>query len=321
MITIDKVSKRVGSTDILKNITLNIHAGDIYGIIGESGAGKSTLLRCINGLETYQEGTILVANQVISTASKRELRHMQKNMGMIFQHFHLLQRCNVYDNVALPLQFWRQNKNSPANQKKIIDLLKLVGLYDKKDAYPNQLSGGQKQRVAIARALVLDPQIVLCDEATSALDPRMTKDILSLLSKINRELNITIVMVTHQMEVVKEVCNKVALMRQGEIIAQGKPEDIFLKPHPKLQSFVDDHVAYLPKEGDNIKIFFTDQNANSYIITELARTLQIHFSICQGKLENYRGMMMGSLIINVQKKDTSKITQYLQDKQMIWEVV
>lgn len=213
MISIRNVSKNFGSLKVLEDISMEIGQGDIFGIIGQSGAGKSTLLRCINGLESYDQGSIEVDGKEIASLSKKELRATQKEMGMIFQNFNLLDRLDVYDNIALPLQFWKQKKNSPENKARIGELLELVGLEDKIHSYPRQLSGGQKQRVAIARALVLDPKILLCDEATSALDPRITKDILSLLLKINRELKLTIVVVTHQMEVVKQICNQVAFIK------------------------------------------------------------------------------------------------------------
>ena len=221
MINIEHVSKQFGSLQVLEDISINIEQGDIFGIIGQSGAGKSTLLRCINGLEKYNGGSITVDGKEIAGLSQKQLQLVRKDMGMIFQNFNLLGRLNVYDNIALPLQFWGQNKNSKENHARIMELLDLVGLKDKVNSYPKQLSGGQKQRVAIARALVLNPKILLCDEATSALDPQITKGILALLSKINKELGITIVVVTHQMEVVKEICNKVAFLKNGKMIAAG----------------------------------------------------------------------------------------------------
>lgn len=321
MIHIQNLSKNFGNVKVLEDISFEISQGDIFGIIGQSGAGKSTLLRCINGLETYNEGSITIEGKEISSLHKKELHLMQKEMGMIFQNFNLLNRLNVYDNIALPLQFWNQKKNSPENKEKILKLLKLVGLEDKIYSYPRQLSGGQKQRVAIARALVLDPKILLCDEATSALDPKITKDILSLLSKINKEMNITIVMVTHQMEVIKQICNKVIFIKNGKAIASGKPEDLFVSPNKDLQDFVGDSIEFLPQTGVNIKLFFNDKNSEYSVITQLARTLDIDFSICDGKLENFRGTILGSLVINVNNKDAENVKNYLDSLAVQWEIL
>ena len=295
MINIEHVSKQFGSLQVLEDISINIDQGDIFGIIGQSGAGKSTLLRCINGLEKYNGGSITVEGKEIAGLSQKELQLVRKDMGMIFQNFNLLGRLNVYDNIALPLQFWGQNKNSKENHDRIMELLDLVGLKDKVNSYPKQLSGGQKQRVAIARALVLNPKILLCDEATSALDPQITKGILALLLKINKELGITIVVVTHQMEVVKEICNKVA--------------------------FVGDSVEFLPKDGVNVRLFFNDETASDSAITHLAHELGINFGICQGKLENFRGTIMGSLVINVTEADRERVTAWLTDRGILWEVL
>ena len=208
MIEIQNLYKSYGSLEVLKDISFKIEKGDIFGIIGQSGAGKSTLLRCFNGLENFQKGEVIVDGQAISSLNKKQMSDIQKEMGMIFQNFNLLNRLNVYDNIALPLKFWKQDPHSLENKQRIEKLLKLVGLEEKSQAYPRQLSGGQKQRVAIARALVLNPKILLCDEATSALDPQITRDILNLLLKINKEMNITIVVVTHQMEVIKQILFK-----------------------------------------------------------------------------------------------------------------
>ena len=239
------------------------------------------------------------------------MSNIQKEMGMIFQNFNLLNRLNVYDNIALPLKFWKQDPHSLENKQRIEKLLKLVGLEEKSQAYPRQLSGGQKQRVAIARALVLNPEILLCDEATSALDPQITRDILNLLLKINKEMNITIVVVTHQMEVIKQICNKVAFLKDGRVLSVGKPEELFVAPNQEIQKFV----------GDDIKLFFTNNNSKSHTITQLARTLDINFDICQGKLENFRGSMMGSLIINIDEKDLQAVGNYLDQEKITWEEI
>jgi D-methionine transport system ATP-binding protein len=321
MITISNLCKNFGDLEVIKDVSFEIEEGDIFGIIGQSGAGKSTLLRCINGLEDYNSGSITAFDKEISSLSKKELQNIQKDMGMIFQNFNLLNRLNVYDNVALPLRFWKKNPKDEENDKRIHELLKLVGLEDKIDSYPRQLSGGQKQRVAIARALVLNPKILLCDEATSALDPKITQDILALLNKINKELNITIIVVTHQMEVIKQICNKVVFLKNGKIVAKGKPEELFVSSNKDIQDFAGDNTDLLPTTGVNIKLFFTDNNSNSHTITSLARELGIDFDICQAKLENFRGSIMGSLIINIDEENENKVIEYFNENNIEWEVV
>lgn len=321
MITISNLCKSFGDLEVIKDVSFQIDEGDIFGIIGQSGAGKSTLLRCINGLETYNSGSIISLGKEVSSLNKKELQLIQKDMGMIFQNFNLLNRLNVYENVALPLRFWKQNPKEEKNHNRILELLKLVGLEDKIDSYPKQLSGGQKQRVAIARALVLNPKILLCDEATSALDPKITQDILALLNKINKELNITIIVVTHQMEVIKQICNKVVFLKNGKIVAKGKPEELFISSNKDIQDFAGDNSDLLPITGINIKLFFTNDNSTSHTITSLARYLNIDFDICQGKLENFRGSTMGSLIINIDQRDQEKVIQYFKDNHIEWEVI
>lgn len=319
LIEIKNVIKSFGDTQVLKDISISIKEGEIYGIIGHSGAGKSTLLRCINGLESYNGGSVNVMGLEVSSLKDIELRKFRKNLGMIFQNFNLLQRKNVFDNIALPLEVWGYDK-SRINER-VLELLKLVGLEDKKLSKPSELSGGQKQRVAIARALALEPKILLCDEATSALDPKITKDILSLLSKINKELGITIVMVTHQMEVIKEVCEKVALIDGGEIKAEGRAEDLFLKPGESLKKFLGEGDDILPDEGVNIKIFFPSNSSENALITKMARELDVDFSIVWGKLEKFREAILGGLVINISEEDKDRVIKYLEDKNILLEVL
>ncbi|AWK49828.1 methionine ABC transporter ATP-binding protein [Clostridium beijerinckii] len=320
MIEIKNVIKSFGETQVIKDVSISIKEGEIYGIIGHSGAGKSTLLRCINGLESYNGGSINVMGKEVSSLTGMNLREFRKDLGMIFQNFNLMQRKNVFDNIALPLEVWGYNKSEIKD--KVLDLLKLVGLEDKRFSKPSELSGGQKQRVAIARALSLDPKILLCDEATSALDPKITKDILALLSKINKELGITIVMVTHQMEVIKEVCERVALLDGGEIKAEGKAEDLFLKPGKSLKKFLgeeDDEI--LPDDGVNIKLFFPSNSSENALITKMARELEIDFSIVWGKLEKFRDDVLGGLVINIKEEDKDKVMKYLENKDILLEVI
>lgn len=319
-VEIKNVVKSFGSIQVIKDVSVTINQGEIYGIIGHSGAGKSTLLRCINGLESYNEGSINVMGEEVSSLDDRQIRAFRKGLGMIFQNFNLLQRKDVFSNVALPLEVWGYDKNIIKN--KVLELLKLVGLEDKINRKPSQLSGGQKQRVAIARALALDPKILLCDEATSALDPKTTKDILQLLLKINKELGITIIIVTHQMEVIKEVCERVALLDGGEIKAEGKVEDLFLKPGKSLKKFLgEEEKENLPESGVNIKLYFPSNSSENAIITRMSRELDIDFSIVWGKLEKFRHQVLGGLVININEEDKENVLKYLENKDILLEVI
>lgn len=320
MIEIQNVVKNFGETQVIKDVSISIKEGEIYGIIGHSGAGKSTLLRCINGLESYDGGSVNVMGKEVSSLEGKSLREFRKDLGMIFQNFNLMQRKNVFDNVAIPLEVWGYNKTEIKD--KVLRLLDLVGLKDKKLSKPSELSGGQKQRVAIARALALNPKILLCDEATSALDPKITKDILALLSKINKELGITIVIVTHQMEVIKEICEKVALLDGGEIKAEGRAEDLFLKPGKSLKKFLgEEDDGLLPEDGVNIKLFFPSDSSENALITKMARELEIDFSIVWGKLEKFRSEVLGGLVININEEDKDKVMKYLESKDILLEVI
>lgn len=319
MIDLVNVRKSFGDLEVLKDINIHVNEGEIYGIIGQSGAGKSTLLRCINGLESYDSGSIIVDGRPVS-ADKKQLRELRKDMGMIFQSFNLLSRLDVYDNVALPMRFWGIDPKTPESRKKIENLIHLVGLSDKMHAKPAELSGGQMQRVAIARALVNDPKILLCDEATSALDPHITKEILTLLQKVHDELGITIVVVTHQMEVVKQLCERVAFLKHGVVLAEGKPEELFVHPSDDIKKFLGEEGQALPAEGVNVQLFFTE-DSNEPVITEMARELGIDFSICWGKLEEFRTNIFGSLVINIENKDKFKVLEYLDHKNVKWEVL
>lgn len=318
MIEINEVSKSFSKVKVLNNVSLKIQEGDIFGIVGHSGAGKSTLLRCLNGLEKYDSGSINIMDKEVGKLSVKKLRIFRKELGMIFQNFNLLNRRNVYENIALPLQMWGYKKEDI--KKRVNELLKMVGIEEKAFSYPKELSGGQKQRVAIARALALQPKILLCDEATSALDPRTTKSILELLRDINKKLNITIVIVTHQMEVIKEVCEKVALMEGGEIKGIGGVEELFLRPTKELKDLMGEE-EILPAEGVNIKIFFPKDLSQQSIITSMARELDIDFSIVWGKLEKFRENVLGSLVVNVHEQDKEKILKFLEKKGISWEVV
>ncbi len=322
MIEIRDVRKSFQGLEVLKGISLTIEDREIYGIVGQSGAGKSTLLRCINGLEAYDSGEIKVNGALVSSRDKAALRNLQKGMGMIFQGFHLLERLDVYDNIALPMKFWGVKTKSEETRKKIHTLISLVGLEDKLHAKPRELSGGQKQRVAIARALALDPQFLLCDEATSALDPEITKGILGLIQKINKELGITVVVVTHQMEVVKQICGRVAFLHGGRVLAEGKPEELFVRPGKKeVKSFLRDGSGLLPKNGVNIQLFFFGGDSGEPVVTQMARELQRDFSICWAKLEDFRESIYGSLVLNIEEADKERVCAFLDSKNVCWEVL
>ena len=318
MIKISNLNKYYGDTKILSDVNIHMQKGEIFGIIGHSGAGKSTLLRCINRLETYEDGSILVEDKEVKDLSENELRFLRKDLGMIFQHFSLLERKTVFENVALPLECFKYPKEEI--NKRVDELLKLVGIDDKKNQKPRNLSGGQKQRVAIARALALNPKVLLCDEATSALDPNTTKSILNLLQDINKKLNITIIMVTHQMEVIKQICSRVAIMEGGKVLEIGDTEELFLQNSKNLQKLVGEEDIVLPK-GTNIRIIFPKEISNDAIITSMARNLDIDFSIICGKLEKYREDILGSLIINVSSEHKEKIKKYLDEKEVRWEEI
>ncbi|MBA5851896.1 methionine ABC transporter ATP-binding protein [Clostridium sp. cel8] len=317
MIDINGVGKSFGDKYVLKDINLHIDKGEIFGIVGHSGAGKSTLLRCLNGLETYDTGSIKVMNKEVKDLSNREIRSFRKNLGMIFQNFNLLNRKTVYDNVALPLEVWKVDKKEI--KKRVNDLLNIVGLQDKANSMPRRLSGGQKQRVAIARALAMNPSILLCDEATSALDPKTTMSILELLKKINKEFNITIVIVTHQMEVIKEICSKVAIIDDGEIKKTGNVEDVFLRPGKNLKKLLGSDTM-IPDSGVNLRIFFPKEISQGNLITSMAIDLGIRFSIVWGKLERFRNDVLGSLVININEEDKEVICNYLSSRHINWEV-
>ena len=321
MIKLENVCKNFGDLQVLKDISFDIRDHEIYGIIGQSGAGKSTLLRSINGLEDYQSGSISVDGTLVSVKDKKQLHLLQKEMGMIFQNFNLLERLDVYDNVALPMKFWGIRTNTPEAKAKIEGLIELVGLSDKIHARPRELSGGQKQRVAIARALVLDPKILLCDEATSALDPAITRGILDLLSRINKEMGITIIVVTHQMEVVKQICQKVAFIKDGRVLQIGRPEELFIRPAKEIKAFLHEDSELLPEDGINIQLFFTDESSDEPVISQMARKLDIDFSISWAKLEDFRSNVYGSLVINVKEEDKEKVIEYLDSVKVLWEVL
>lgn len=317
MIKIENLTKFYGDTQILFDVNLEVKKGEIFAIVGHSGAGKSTLLRCINGLESYQGGSLKVFDKEIKNLDETQQRHLRRDVGMIFQHFALMARKNVFENVATPLKFW--GHKSDETEKRVRELLNLVGLESKAKSYPSELSGGQKQRVAIARALALNPKILLSDEATSALDPNTTNQILELLEKINKELEISVVIVTHEMEVVKSIAKRAILLEGGKIIGSGSIEELFLKPDEKMKEFLGE-VEILPSTGTNIRLFFPKEVAQNSVITHMARSLNIDFNIVWGKLEKLNDNVLGSLVINIDEKDKENVLAYIKQSGVLWEV-
>ncbi len=318
MIEFKKVYKSYNDVEALKDISLSIRDGEIFGLVGKSGAGKSTLLRTINQLEKIDSGDILIDGKSVCSLKGKELRLIRKKIGMIFQNFSLMETQTVYQNIALPLKCVHCSKSTI--DKKVHELAQLVDIEDKLNKKPRELSGGQKQRVAIARALALDPSILLCDEATSALDPVTTKSILELLKTINRKTKITIVIVTHQMEVIKEACQRIAVIHQGNLLEVGATEDLFLSSSQALATLVQEE-EILPQTGKNIKLFFPKDFTSDSLITKMARQLDIDFSICWGKLEKFQDTVLGSLIINVSLNDFDAVLAYLKKTGIRMEVV
>ena len=298
----------------VSDVTLHIRSGEIFGIIGFSGAGKSTLVRCINLLERPTSGTVTVDGKVLTDLPAKELREARKKIGMIFQHFNLLMQKNVLENICFPLYI--QGKKKAEARAKALELLEIVGLADKAKAYPAQLSGGQKQRVAIARALASDPQILLCDEATSALDPQTTSSILELLKDINQKFGITIVIITHQMSVVREICTHVAIMKDGEVKEQGLVEEIF--NHPKSQvakelisrdngSDVEGQKLTQSEiqSGEIIRIVFSENSAFEPVIANLVLTFHEPVNILKADTKNVGGVAKGEMILQFMSGSTN----------------
>ena len=317
-ILIQDVSKtfetKDGSVQALNHVSLSIETGDIYGIIGMSGAGKSTLVRCMNFLEVPSEGKVLIDGKSLSEFSPKELRKEREKIGMIFQHFNLLMQKNVLENVCFPLYI--QGKKKAEARAKALELLEIVGLADRAKAYPAQLSGGQKQRVAIARALASDPQILLCDEATSALDPQTTSSILELLQDINQKFGITIVIITHQMSVVREICTHVAIKKDGEVKEQGLVEEIF--SHPKSQvakeliskdSGNDVESKKLTQseiqDGEIVRIVFSENSAFEPVIANLILTFHEPVNILKANTKNVGGVAKGEMILQFMSDSTN----------------
>lgn len=308
IIRIENVSKsfqtKEGIVDAAKNLNLTIEKGDIYGIIGLSGAGKSTLVRCLNLLERPTEGKIYVNNLDLGALSQKELRLARREIGMIFQHFNLLMQRTVLDNVTFPLEIAGVGKKEARERAR--ELLKTVGLEDKEKAYPVQLSGGQKQRVAIARVLANNPAILLCDEATSALDPQTTKSILTLLKEINLSLGITIVVITHEMAVVQEICNKVAVLEKGEIVESGTVAELFCAPKThaaKKLIYAENVLEQSIADDRNIRIVFDNQSSYEPVIANLILQYKAPINILHADTRNIQGKAVGEMILQLPEQE------------------
>ncbi|CAM3285588.1 methionine ABC transporter ATP-binding protein [Vagococcus fessus] len=301
-----------GTVTALNSIELAIESGTIFGIVGYSGAGKSTLLRLLNGLERASEGSVIVDKQLVSTLKGKELREFRKGIGMIFQHFNLLWSRTLLENVALPLELIGIGKAE--RFEKARELLALVGLEGREEAYPSQLSGGQKQRVGIARALATEPKLLLCDEATSALDPQTTSETLALLADINKKLGVTIVLITHEMEVIRTICHKVAVMEQGKIVELGDVMDVFSHPKKEVtkrfvqqetapsgsqQAIVLKELAKKYPEGKIVKLTFTGERAQTPIISRLIRHTGVDVNIIQGQIQPTQTSSIGTLVLEL----------------------
>ena len=341
MIEFTHVSKDFGSGEkmvrAVRDVSLTIQDGEIFGIIGFSGAGKSTLVRCINLLERPTNGTVVVDGKEMTALSPKELRLARRKIGMIFQHFNLMPSRTVFGNVAYPLQ--GQGLSKQAIQNKVRKLLKLVDIADKETAYPSQLSGGQKQRVAIARALANDPKVLLCDEATSALDPQTTKAILNLLKDLNQKLNLTIVMITHEMAVVKEICDHVAIMEHGQVVEQGEVFSLFADPkQPITQNFIRttsnlQKIEELIAEGSPVvqlqpgevivRLSYIQKNVSEPLISTLSQRFQISLNIIFADIEIVQDAPIGGTvaILSGEREQITKAMEYLIEKNVGVEVL
>ena len=347
MIEITNLSKEYKIKDnivkALSNVSLSIESGKIYGIIGYSGAGKSTLVRCINLLEKPDSGSVKIDNETLTCEENqkqkylkgKKLNSVRKNIGMIFQHFNLLDRSTVFENIAYTLKYTGKKKQEINNR--VYELLDLVDLKDKADVYPNQLSGGQKQRVAIARALANNPKILLSDEATSALDPDATKSILELLKKLNKTLGITIVVITHEMDVVKEICDNVAVMENGEIVESGSVYNIFAHPEKEitkkfvkssinennLNKIIESNVVNFSKTGKLVRLTFDNNVVGEALISKISSLHNVEVNIILANVEIISDSTLGTMIckINGEKNSIDEAIKTLKDNLVSVEVL
>ena len=338
IISFENLSKRYekkGQTFVaLDNVTFKVNKRDVYGLIGFSGAGKSTLLRMVNALETPTEGKVFVKGVDLTSLKESKLREVRKDIGMIFQEFNLLETKTVFDNIAIPLVLRHESKQKI--KSRVEELLKFVGLEDKAKALPGELSGGQKQRVGIARALATEPEILLCDEATSALDPDTTESILNLLARVNKELNVTILFVTHTIRVVQKLCNKVAILEHGKLVENGSVIDIFSKPKSTIaKRFVEtvipskipeSIVAELKKYEANykvIRIFFHAEHATDDVIWQINAKLGVHTNVMFASVTELQGRVLSIITLQLtgNEEDFKKVEDYINSHGIAFEEV
>lgn len=338
MIRVENVSKtytgKQGTVEAVKDVSLEISRGEIFGVIGFSGAGKSTLIRLLNGLETVTSGHIYINEKDITTLKRKELLKERQKIAMIFQHFNLLWSRTVEENIAFSLEIAGVPKAE--RKAKVAELIDLVGLTGREKSYPSQLSGGQKQRVGIARALANDPEVLLCDEATSALDPKTTKDILKLLVEINQELGLTIVLITHEMHVVRQICHRVAVMEEGRVVESGEVIEVFKNPQqPITKQFVgeervDDeidevfhHLSTSLRPGIAVRIQYLGDRTGDAVLSEAIRKLDATVSILQAKVNITQKGILGSMIILIEEESSKaeEVIEYLKQAEIIVEVL
>lgn len=340
MITLTSICKnyktKQGIFPALRNINLEVRSGEIFGIIGKSGAGKSTLIRCVNLLERPTSGKVIIDNEDLMSLSTTDLRNARRKIGMIFQHFNLLASRTVFENIAFPLELLKMSRKQI--DLKITPLLELTELVDKKNVYPSQLSGGQKQRVAIARALAADPKILLSDEATSALDPKTTQMILQLLKNIRDRLKVTILLITHEMTVIKSCCDRVGILDHGEIIEENEVGEFFANPqttqardfvlstlHQKLPKMITEHLMAEQKKNTHpvIRFWFLGSGATQPIISQLIKQFHLRINILQGNLEYVKKHAIGVLTVAVdgEQAQLQASEQYLKEIGVHYEVL
>ncbi|WP_018662040.1 methionine ABC transporter ATP-binding protein [Heyndrickxia acidiproducens] len=335
MISLQHLSKTFETgnkkVEALKDVSVEIQKGEIFGVIGFSGAGKSTLIRCVNLLERPTSGKVFIDGTDLLSLNKKELQKIRRKIGMIFQGYNLLKTATVYQNIAIPLQL----EGVPANEinERAKKYLSIVGLEDKAKSYPSELSGGQRQRVAIARALAHEPEVLLSDEATSALDPTTTEQILELLLKINRELGITIFLITHELNVIQKICDRVAVMEAGEIVEQGTVVDVFAKPqHPRTKSFVRNKSVFhvpahiqneLAKTGKLVALTFLGESSKEPFLAAITKKFNIMPSIIAGGIDELKDQSIGNLLVHLrgELEETEKAIAYLKNEQIIVEEV
>lgn len=337
LVQLNKVYQSNGEDTLaLKDINLHIARGEIVGVVGKSGAGKSTLIRCVNLLERPTTGTVEVAGQDLMVMSPAELMIARRQLGMIFQHFNLLQSATVYDNIALPLTLARHSRQDI--ERTILPLLELVELSDKRFNYPGQLSGGQKQRVAIARALANNPKVLLCDEATSSLDPQTTRSILALLDNINRQMGLTILLITHEMDVVKQICDRVAILEKGEIVEQATTTDFFIRPetayaaalsqssfHHELPEVIQQQLVSQAVAASSplLRILFQGDRAQEALISNVVQHFGLEINILQANIELIHKQIWGIMIVEIVNRNDkfSAAIKYLESNGLIVELL